>query len=89
MSEVKIRIHEATANSRYGDDFTFLFDDPITPKYQTEREIEIVLQKELGYTEDEFGNGYLHDDIEATFEYNGYIDVAIPDSIVNRIRQEG
>ena len=86
MQEAKIRIHEATTSSCYGEDITQLFDDPISPRYETDEDAEYALMDKLGYVEDEYGDGYVCEDIEATFEYHGYFDVAIPDSIVQRIQ---
>lgn len=84
----KIRIHSARMETRYGVDFATIVDNPIAPEY-TEYEIISKLMEKLSYEEATDDNpdytGYYDGDIGAYFDYDGYIDVEIPESIVNDI----
>jgi len=86
MKLEKIRIHEATIDTRYGTDYYQLFDDPVSPMYQG-WDAASALKKKSGYTEDADGNGFIHD-TAADFEYHGFYDTEIPQSIVDRIRYD-
>lgn len=87
----KIRIHNGNMETKYGVDNAFIYDDPVSPKYSTDKDIINKLMNQLGYVEAESDNseypGYYDDDIGAYFEYAGYVDVPIPESIVERIKQ--
>lgn len=82
-----IRIHKARMETRFGVDTAQLFDDPKQPKYTNEEAIE-ELQKMFGYEPNEdstIENPGVYDGESAYFDYDGYEDVEIPESIVQRI----
>lgn len=84
----KVRIHTGRMETKYGVDITKLIDDPDDPNY-TEDEVIAVLKDKLYYEdakdEDAEYPGYYDGEVGAYFDYDGYIDVKIPDTIVSRI----
>lgn len=84
----KIRIHSARMETRYGVDFATIVDNATAPEY-AEDEIIAMLMGKLSYEEATDDNasypGYFDGDVGAYFDYDGYIDVDIPESIVNDI----
>ena len=92
MKQYKIRMHTATMNTRYGDDVFHLFDDPDNPTYSKNEVVKHLLDM-AGCEEDtngESGYPYLCEgDVGAYFEYKGFIDIEIPESIVKRILNKG
>ena len=86
----EIRIHKGYMHTKYGDDHAYLIDDPVLPTY-TEAGVMLQLMKELEFTpncyneNDNFHDGLYSDGEHAEFEYIGYQDVAIPESVVSRI----
>lgn len=88
----KIRIHSGRVETKYGVDVASFVDDPNNPKYKGD-DIEEKLMEMLSYTkaDDESSEypGYYDDYVGAYFDYDGYIDVDIPESIVNEILKGG
>lgn len=89
----EIRIHKGEMETRYGTDFAIVFDDPVCPKY-TEEDAIRELKSELNFTDaddndDSEYDGYWDGSVGAYFDYKGFFDVQIPESIVERIRLEG
>lgn len=84
----KIRIHLARMETKYGTDVTTIVDDPVSSRNTTDVIDE--LMGKLNYTENEDNDcdypGHC-DGIGAYFDYDGYIDVDIPESIVERIKK--
>ena len=87
MEKYKIRIHKARIEHRFGVDTAQLLDDPKRPKYTSDKAIEI-LKEMFGYEPNEdstIENPGVCDGESAYFDYDGYEDVEIPESIVQRI----
>ena len=87
----KVRIHLGRMETKYGVDVATLIDDPNAPNY-THEEVFTILKDKLGYTDTEDENsdypGTYDEEVGAYFDYDGYIDVNIPQSIIDRIRAE-
>lgn len=95
----KIRIHKGYMETRHGTDAAFVVDDPLSPLNR--EEVVKILMDKLGYEDDEddFDEDDFDEDDEdyenrkgsddtgswAYFDYWGYSDVEIPESIVKRI----
>lgn len=77
-----IRVHTAVMTTRFGSDFGILLDDPAKPKY-TAKKAEAVLKKQFGLKRRKNGELYWEDDPhnEAYFDYDGYRDMVLPDSM--------
>ena len=85
----KIRIHMGRMETKYGVDVATLIDDPAQPQ-MTVDEVESKLMGYLNYkpkdeNDDDLGYPGTYDDRGAYFDYDGYIDVDIPPTIINRI----
>lgn len=84
----KIRIHTGRMETTYGVDFATLIDDPNDPNY-TEEEAIATLKDLLFYEdakdEDAKYPGYYDGEVGAYFDYDGYADLKIPDSIIKDI----
>lgn len=83
----KIRKHFGIMQTKHGVDTATVFDDPVNPKYTKDEVIE-ELMSILGYKESDdenFAYPGTYEDIGAYFDYNGYDDIEIPESIINRI----
>lgn len=92
-----IRIHKGCIETRHGSDFAFIVDDPLSP-LNREKAAKILMD-ELNYEDEddleEDDEEYEDEDYEnrkgscedgwAYFDYWGYEDVEIPESIVERI----
>lgn len=87
MEQEKIRVHKGMMTTKYGTDHAFLYDDPLTPQYTTEAVIERLMET-LDYTPstDNQFEGFFDGDCNAFFNYEGYTDIVIPESIVQRIK---
>lgn len=87
----KIRIHTGRIQNKYGVDVASLIDDPVDPMYNMD-EVKEQLMKSLDYTPNEDDDseypGLYDGEVGSYFDYDGYIDVNIPQSIVDRIRAE-
>ncbi len=85
----KIRVHKGNMQTKYGVDYAHVYDDPVNPQYTEEQAIE-ELMSELGYIESGEDDGCeypgTYEGCGAYFEYNGYADIIIPESIVQRIK---
>lgn len=85
----EIRIHKGYMHTKHGDDNAYLLDDPVSPVY-TRNGVILRLMEELCFTpnfydEDEnMQNGLFENETDADFEYVGYQDVQIPESIMQR-----
>ena len=88
----KIRIHSGRVETRYGVDVASFVDDPNSPKYKGD-DIEEKLMEMLSYEESDDKDseypGYYDGYVGAYFDYDGYIDVDIPASIVSDILNGG
>ena len=85
----KIRIYTGRMENKYGVTVASVIDDPVYPNYTQDEIIEKLMNKlefnpELG---DDTYPGYW-EDVGSFFDYDGYIDVNIPQSIIERIRAE-
>ena len=84
----KVRIHSGRIKTKYGVCVASFVDDPNNQKYKGD-DVEEKLMEMLSYTkaDDESSEhpGYYDDYVGAYFDYDGYIDVDIPESIVNDI----
>lgn len=86
----KIRIHTARVETRHGTSVASVIDDPIFPRDSDD--ITNELMRKLDYEENEDDDDcWSHpgncDGVGAYFDYDGYIDVEIPESIVKRIME--
>lgn len=93
MSDEKkymIRVYTATVETKHGVDRAQLYDDPVQPLYTRENMLS-TLMNILNYEESEetnddiWTNGLWDGYLDADFEYEGYEDIEIPDTIVQRI----
>lgn len=77
-----IRVYTASMETHYGTNFEFLLDDPANPQYN-DGKAEAALRKVLGFKKRGDGSGYWEEDPyhDAYFQYDGYSDVALPDSL--------
>ena len=84
----QIRIHTGRMETKYGVDVATLIDDPDDLNYSDD-EVIAVLKDKLFYEdakdEDSGYPGYYDGEVGAYFDYDGYFDVKIPDSILKRI----
>ena len=85
----KVRIHMGRMETKYGVDVATLVDDPVQSQ-MTVDEVESKLMGYLNYkpkdeNDDDLDYPGTYDDRGAYFDYDGYIDVDIPQSIVKRI----
>lgn len=88
----KIRIHMGRMNNSYGTDVTTIIDDPVKPQYRHDTVIKILMYN-LDFTpmEEDHNDsceGFYDEGVKAYFDYDGYIDVDIPQSIIERICAE-
>lgn len=89
---VMIRVHRGSMSNRHGTDFAVICDDPKNPQYASEEQAKKALKFALGYVDNTAPDaeypGYREDDedLGCYFDYLGYYDTMIPDSIVQRIR---
>lgn len=88
MSKYKIRMHKARIETKYGVDTATVFDDPESPKYNND-EVLKKLMYQLSYEPDESESseypGFWDGDVGAYFDYDGFEDIEIPDSIIKRV----
>lgn len=87
----KIRLYTGRIDTKYGVDVASFVDDPNAPKYTTDTAMEKLMSM-LSYEEaedDPVYPGYCDGEIGAFFDYDGYIDVDIPESIVSEILKGG
>lgn len=88
MKEHEIRIHTGRIETKYGVDIASIIDDPMSPRKDSD--VIDALMNELNYTENEDDDGCDYPGqwdhtCGAYFDYDGYIDFAIPESIIERI----
>lgn len=86
----KLRVYSGSVSTMYGVEHGAIYDDPVSPAYISEAVAILKLMSKLDYVEAENGDseypGYWANDVCAKFEYEGYVDIDIPDTIVKRIR---
>lgn len=90
--EYKVRVHFAEMSTRFGVDKAFVFDDP---KHPTKKSGVIkALREKLDFKpskrKDIDGNGFYggDEDTPACFEYAGFEDYVLPESLVKRIQDD-
>lgn len=86
-----VRVHKGRMETRYGVDYAVVLDDPKTPRF-TQKQIEKLLKQELSYQDskkksDEYP-GYFDGEVGAYFDYCGYLDIEIPETIVERLTRK-
>lgn len=86
----KIRVYTARVETRHGTQSTSLIDDPVSPR--SHDDIIDELMWKLNYTENEDDDDCCNqsgecDGVDAYFDYDGYMDYEIPESIVKRIME--
>lgn len=90
--EYKIRIHMARIETEYGIDVAQLLDDPENPSYmwtEATRKLKKILSYEDPAEIGDIGHIELRNEkIWAYFDYDGYVDMEIPDAIVQRIAKD-
>jgi hypothetical protein len=82
----KIRIYTARVETRYGTSVASIVDDPESSMCIFD--IEDKLMEKLNYTVNEDVDACYPGNCDgegAYFDYDGYVDLEIPESIVNRI----
>ena len=88
----KIRIHMGRVSNRYGTDVTTIIDDPVKPQYSYSMLISTLMRNLDFVPKDENHSGrcegFYDEGVEAYFDYDGYIDMDIPQSIIDRIHAE-
>lgn len=88
MKKYMLRMHTARMDTKYGVDVARLFDDPVKPQYTKDDAIQTLMES-LGYEpnekEDSEYPGFWEGDVGAYFDYDGFEDIEIPKSIINRI----
>ena len=82
MKEHKIRIYKGNMETRHGVDAEFYIADPVNPP--NEEYVIEKLKSYLGFEEDDEECGSCEGGW-AYFDYAGYEDIDIPESIVKRI----
>lgn len=87
MKEYKIRVYTGRIETKYGVDIASIVGDPMVPRDQSD--IIDELMNKLDYTENEDDGcdypGCWDNTCGAYFDYDGYIDFTIPESIIERI----
>lgn len=85
-----LRMHTARMDTKYGVDVARLFDDPVKPQYTKDEAVEVLMDL-LGYVPNEKDDseypGFWEGDVGAYFDYDGYEDIEIPESIICRIME--
>lgn len=81
-----IRVHTGTIETKYGVDAAVVIEDPECPQNNAVKKLKHL----LGYTDNDDPEsdppGYYDGDVGAFFEYYGYEDYEIPETIVRRIK---
>lgn len=87
----KIRIHTGRIENHYGVTVASIIDDPVNPMYDMD-EVIAKLMESLDYTPNKDNAsaypGFWDGEVGSYFDYDGYIDVNIPQRIIDRIRAE-
>lgn len=85
-----IRVHKGRMETKYGVDFAIVLDDPQALRF-TQKQTEKLLKRELSYRDSKKKNGEypgrFDGEVGAYFDYCGYSDIEIPDTIVERLVQ--
>lgn len=88
----RIRVHKASMQTKYGEDIFRLYDDPECPKYKSQKSATVALMEIASFVPSDSNDSEYHgtfEDVGAYFEYLGFTDIVIPETIVQRIANRG